>query len=100
MNEERGQSLVVGCLAASAAIVAANAIAEGHAPAFRQLAGFTFAAVGLGTLAMVAPDLAGSLSMLVLTSALFLYSGPMLDAVKATTTAATSTTTTSATLSV
>lgn len=81
MNEDRSQQLIVGCLAAAGAIAAGNAIAEGHAPELRQLVGFSFVAVGLATGSMFAPGLAGSAAVLILTTSIFLYAGPLLDAV-------------------
>lgn len=83
MSPDNAQGMVVGCLAASGAIAVGNAIIEGHAPSFRQLAGFTFTAVGLAAGAMVAPDLAASFSVLILTSAVFVYGTPLFDALGA-----------------
>lgn len=87
MNEDRAQSLVIGCLAASAVIAAGNAIAEGHAPEARQLVGFSFVAVGLATASMFAPGLAGGMAVLVLTSTAMIYGSPLYEAVTSTTSA-------------
>lgn len=81
MNQERSQQLVIGCLAASAAIAAGNAVAEGQAPEARQIVGFAFAGIGLATLSMFAPGLAGGMAALVLTTSVFVYGAPLYDAV-------------------
>lgn len=85
MTPQDSQSLVIGSLSVAGAIVAANSIAQGEAPDFGQVVGFTFVALGLGTAAMFAPDLAGSMAVLVLTSAVFIYGEPALDAIASTT---------------
>lgn len=72
--------MVVGCLAATGAVVVGNAIVEGDPPSFRQIVGFTFTATGLATAALVAPELAASFSVLILTSAVFVYGTPLWDA--------------------
>ena len=93
MNEPRADQLVVGCLAATAAIGAGNAIVAGHAPPARQVVGITFAAVGLSVGAMFAPGIAGGLAVLVLTTTALVYGGPVWDAItSATTTSPTSST--------
>ena len=85
MNEPRADQLVVGCLAATAAIGAGNAIVAGHAPAAKQIVGLTFAAVGLAVGAMFAPGLAGGTAVLILTTTALLYGGPLWDAVSSVT---------------
>lgn len=81
MNEFKAQAMVVGCLAASGAVAIGNDIVAGHAPAFKQLAGFAFTATALATLAIPAPDLAAGFAVLILTSAVFVYGTPVLNAV-------------------
>jgi hypothetical protein len=68
-------------MAATGAIAAGNAVVAGHPPTPRQVVGLTFAALGLGTVAMFAPGLAGGLSVLMLTTTALLYAGPLWDAV-------------------
>lgn len=91
MTEDRAQQLVIGCLAASAVIAAGNSIADGHAPAARQLVGFGFVAVGLATASMFAPGLAGGMAVLVLTSTALLYGTPLYEAVTGVTSTSTTT---------
>lgn len=81
MSPDASQSFVIGCMAASGAIAAGNAIATDAHFTFRQGVGFTFATLGLATVGMFAPSLAAGLSALVLTSAVFVYGQPLLDAV-------------------
>lgn len=81
MSEQRGQQLIVGCLAATAAIATASALADGEAPGIRLAVGTAFAGIGLATINMFAPDLAGSFAVLILTTSVFVYGGPALDAV-------------------
>lgn len=83
MSPEQSQGVVVGCLAATAAVAAGNQIIAGSAPTFRQLAGGAFVAVGLASVALVAPDLAAGFSVLILTSAVFVYGAPLFDALAA-----------------
>lgn len=81
MSEQRAQQLIVGCLAASAAVAAGSSLAEGEAPGIRMAVGFAFTGVGLATVSMFAPDLAGAFSVLILTSTVFLYGGPFMESV-------------------
>lgn len=81
-GEQRGQELIVGCLTASAAIAAGSALADGDGPGFRLVAGLAFTAVGLATVNMWNPDLAGGFAVLVLTTTLFVYGEPFLKAVE------------------
>lgn len=83
MSPDQSQGIVVGCLAATAAIAAGNQIIAGAAPSFRQIAGGAFVAVGLASVALVAPDLAAGFSVLILTSATFVYGSPLFDALSA-----------------
>lgn len=85
MNEDRADQLVVGCLAATAAIAAGNAVVAGTAPAPRQLVGLTFAGLGLAVGAMFAPGLASGLAVLMLTTTALVYGGPLYDAVSSVT---------------
>lgn len=81
MSEQRGQELIVGSLAATAAIAAASSLADGEAPSIRLVAGVAFAGVGLATVNMFAPKLAGQFAVLILTTTVFLYGGPAMDAI-------------------
>jgi hypothetical protein len=83
MSPDQSQGIVVGCLAATAAIVAGNQVVAGEAPEFRQLVGGAFVAVGLASVALVAPDLAAGFSVLILTSAVFVYGAPLFDTLAA-----------------
>lgn len=86
MNQQRSQQLIVGCLAASAAVAAGSSLAEGQAPGMRMVVGVAFTGVGLATVSMLgAPDLAGALSVLILTSTVFLYGRPLFDLITDTT---------------
>lgn len=93
-TEARADQLVVGCLAATAAIGVGNAVVSGTPPAPRQLVGLTFVAVGLGVGAMFAPGLAGGVAVLVLTTTALVYGRPLWDAISTVTAAPTATTTT------
>lgn len=86
MSPDQSQGVVVGCLAATAAVAAGNQIVAGSAPTFRQLAGGAFVAVGLASVSLVAPDLAGGFAVLILTSAVFVYGFPLFDALAGTST--------------
>lgn len=81
MTPDAAQGMVVGCLAATGAVAVGNAIVQGHPPTFRQLAGFALTTTGLATAAVVAPDLAASFSVLILTSAVFVYGTPLWDSI-------------------
>jgi hypothetical protein len=81
MDQTRAQQLIVGSLAASAAVAAGSSLAEGDAPGLRLVVGVAFTGVGLATVAMFSPDLAGAFSVLILTSTVFLYGRPFMDAV-------------------
>jgi hypothetical protein len=85
MLEQRAQELVVGCLAASAAVAAGSSLASGNVPGMRLVVGIAFTGAGLATVSMVAPDLAGSFAVLILTTTVFLYGGPLMEAVTAAT---------------
>jgi hypothetical protein len=88
MSPDNAQGFVIGCMAASGAIAAGNVIAaDGHFT-FRQGVGFVFTTLGLATVGMFAPRLAAGFSALILTSAVFVYGQPLLDAITTTTTPA------------
>lgn len=88
----------MGCLTASTVVAAGATLASGNVPSLRQVIGVGFVGIGLATASMIAPDLAGSMAVLILTSTVFLYGGPLFDAVSnvtgASTTGAPSTSTT------
>lgn len=81
MGQLRAQELVVGCLAATAAVSATSTMAEGDVPGMRLVVGLAFTGMGLATVAMFAPDLAGGLAVLILTTTVFVYGKPLMDAV-------------------
>lgn len=82
MNELRSQGLIVGCLAASAVVAAGSSLAsDGSGPGLRMVVGVAFTGVGLATVAMFAPDLAGAFATLVLTTTVFVYGGPFMDVI-------------------
>lgn len=81
MNENRAQELVVGCLAATGVVAAGSALASGQVPGMRLVVGFAFTGAALATASMFAPDLAGSFAVLILTTSVFLYGRPLMDAV-------------------
>lgn len=85
MIEQRSQELVVGCLAASAAVAAGSSLASGNLPGMRLVVGVAFTGAGLATVSMLAPDLAGSFAVLILTTTVFLYGGPLMEAISAAT---------------
>jgi len=93
MGELRAQELIVGSLAATAAVTAGSTLASGQVPGLRLVVGLAFTGVGLATAAMVAPDLAGSLAVLILTTTVFVYGRPLMDAVSTLTGGTTATTT-------
>jgi hypothetical protein len=92
-TEARADQLVVGSLAAAAAMAAGNAIVNGAPPAPRQIVGFTFVAVGLSVGAMFAPGLAGGMAVLVAVSAAFVYGQPLWDTLSSVTSSTPSATT-------
>lgn len=81
MNESRAQELVVGCLAASAVVAAGSQLATGTTPGLKLVVGFGFTGAVLATASMFAPDLAGSMAALILTSTVFLYGAPLMDTI-------------------
>jgi len=81
VNGFKAQGVIIGCMAATGVIAAGDAIAEDHMFTFRQGVGFMFVSFGLATGALFAPELAASMAVLTLTSAVFLYGQPLLDAV-------------------
>lgn len=82
-GEARGQQLIVGCLTATA-VVAAGSTAfdgDGRGPGMRLVVGVSVAAATLATVNMFAPDIAGGMAVLVLTTTVFVYGGPLFDAI-------------------
>lgn len=92
MNQQRAQELVVGCLAASAAVSAGSSLASGDTPGMRLVVGYAFTGVGLATVALFAPDLAGGLAALILTTTVFVYGEPLMNAITSFTGTGTTTT--------
>lgn len=87
--ELRSQELIIGSLTGVAVVAVASSLAQGEAPAGSVVVGTAFAGIGLATLNMFAPELAGSFAVLMLVSAVFYYGGPALDAVTSLTTGGT-----------
>lgn len=81
MTPARSQELIVGCLAASTAVAAGSMMAEGNMPGVRLALGAAFTGVGLATLSMFSPDIAGAFATLVLTTTVFVYGQPLMDLV-------------------
>lgn len=79
MTQDRAQGLIVGCLAASAVVAGGSSLATGDGPSIRMVLGVAFTGVGLATVAMFSPDLAGTFATLVLTTTVFVYGGPFFD---------------------
>lgn len=86
MSELRSQELIIGSLTGVAVVAVGSSLAQGEAPAASIVVGTAFAGIGLATLNMFAPELAGSFAVLILVSAVFYYGGPALDAVTSLTT--------------
>lgn len=80
-TEHRAQELVVGCLAATAAVAAASTLASGDVPGIRMVTGLAFTGMTLAAASMFAPDIAGGLAVLILTTTVFVYGKPLADAV-------------------
>lgn len=85
MIEQRSQELVVGCVAASAAVAAGSSLASGNVPGLRMVVGVAATGAGLATVSMLAPDLAGAFAVLILTTTVFVYGGPLMEAISAAT---------------
>lgn len=82
-TEHRAQELVVGCLAATAVVAASSSLASGDVPGIRMVVGLAVSGMGLAAASMFAPDLAGGLAVLILTTTVFVYGKPLADAVTA-----------------
>lgn len=81
MTPERSQQLVVGCLAASAAVAAGSALADSKPPGLRMLVGVSITGMTLAVVSQFSPDTAGMFAVLVLTTTVFVYGEPFLNAV-------------------
>src|SRR5689334_2685967 len=83
MDTARSQELIVGCLAASAAVAAGSGLADDDdtTPGFRLVLGVTVTGIGLAAVSMFNPDLAGAFATLVLTTTVFVYGGPAMEAI-------------------
>lgn len=81
MSDLRSQELIVGCLAASAAVAVTSSLAEGSAPGMKLVVGTAFTGVGLATVNMFAPKLAGTFAVLILVGTVYTYGTPLMDAV-------------------
>lgn len=76
-----GQEVIVGCLTTAAIVSIGSEMAQGKGPEFRSVLGYLVAGIGLGTLNMFNPQLAGGFAALILTGAVFVHGGPMFDAI-------------------
>lgn len=81
MNEQRAQQLVVGSVAATAMVSGANYLVRDETPGMRWIIGVTGSAIGLAIVAMFAPQLAAGLAVLLLATTVFVYGGPVWEAV-------------------
>lgn len=71
----------MGALAASAVVSAGSRLATHQTPGIRFVVGYAATGLGLATTSMVAPGLAGSLALLILTTTVFVYGEPFMDAI-------------------
>ena len=83
---DQANTTVITSLAVAGALILVRDAHDGTVPGARVIVGLVFTGVGLGTLAQFAPKLASSFGLLLLTSAVFVYGGPALTAIAATTT--------------
>lgn len=82
-GEARGQQLIVGCLTATAVVAAGSSAfdGDGKGPGMRLVVGVSVAAATLATVNMFAPEVAGGMAVLVLTTTVFVYGAPLFDAI-------------------
>ena len=86
MTTDHANALIVTSLGVAGALIIVKDATTSTAPAARYWVGLTFAGLGLAVLAEEAPQLAGSLAVLVMVSSAFVYGGPAWAAItKATT---------------
>lgn len=76
-----GQELIVGCLTTAAIVSIGSEMSQGNGPEFRSVLGYLVAGIGLGTLNMFNPQLAGGFAALILTGAVFVHGGPLFDSI-------------------
>lgn len=79
------QTVIVTAVAVSGAVVLANDAATGTRPTVRFAVGLGASALALAVLAQFAPALAQGFAVLLLTTTVFVYGGPALDAITKTT---------------
>lgn len=83
MNQLKAQTTIVTTMAVAGGLIVVKAASEGHAPTTRQVVGVTVAGIGLSAFATVgSPQIAGSVALLWLTSAVFIYGGPAISALR------------------
>lgn len=75
------QQFIVGAMTATGVIAAGEAIAEGSPPMARTFIGYAGACLGLGVVALWAPDLAASLAGLVLVATIFTKSDTLMSGI-------------------
>ena len=71
----------MGCLAASAVVSAGSRLATHNMPGIRFVVGYAATGLGLATASLMAPGLAGTTALLILTTTVFVYGQPFMDAV-------------------
>lgn len=82
MTTERANALIVTALTVSSGLVVVREAADGDgAPPARFVIGVCLAGVALGVTAQLAPQLAGGLALLMLTTSVLVYGGPAFDVI-------------------
>jgi hypothetical protein len=81
MTTDRANASIVTALGVSGALVLVKAGAAGQVPKPRAFIGITFAGVALSVLAQSAPQVAGPVALLLMTTAVFVYGGPAWTAI-------------------
>lgn len=77
MLPDKAQATVVTSMAVTAGLRVADSAILGTTPSGRVLIGLGFSTLALAALAMWAPALAASLSLLIVMSSMFVYGGPV-----------------------
>jgi len=76
VNTAQAQQLAATAVLVAGGLTVVSYVADRQTPPLRVGLGVVIAGVCLSTLAEVAPDVAGPLAILVLTSAVFVHGGP------------------------
>lgn len=77
MTPDKAQATVVTAMAMTAGLRVASSAVDHQTPTARTLIGLGFSTLVLAAMAMWAPALAASLSLLVLSTSAFVYGGPV-----------------------